>query len=58
MTKINKLGKGFLPLCFFAFLLLTVSCSDKDSAGGQPEITGVKILTNDTINYSYDEYYP
>lgn len=34
-----------------------VSCSDDDSAGGTPEITGIKILTSDTINYSYDQTY-
>lgn len=41
---------GVLPTCFMA-------CSDSNSSGGQPEITGVKILTSDSINYSYDKYY-
>lgn len=44
-----------LLLAFMSFAV--VSCSDDDNAGGQPQITGVKILTNDTINYSYDSVY-
>lgn len=32
-------------------------CKDSDASGGQPEITGVKILSSDTLNYSYDNYY-
>ena len=56
-TKINKTGRGLVPLFLFAFILLAAACSDKDSSGGQPEITGVKILSSDTINYQYDKYY-
>jgi len=33
------------------------ACKDDSSSGGQPEITGVKILSSDTTNYSYDNYY-
>ena len=33
------------------------ACSDSESSGGQPEITGVKILSSDTTTYSYDSYY-
>ena len=33
------------------------ACKDNDSSGGQPAITGVKILSSDTTNYSYDNYY-
>lgn len=40
------------------FALSFTACSDNDSkGGGVPEITGVKILTSDTINYSYDNFY-
>lgn len=47
-----------------AMLLIAVlsfsfaACSDDDSdGGGTPEITGVKILSSDTVNYSYDKTY-
>ena len=33
------------------------ACKDNDASGGKPEITGVKILSSDTLNYSYDNYY-
>lgn len=58
--KSNK----FNIMSLMAVLLMAVfsfafaSCSDDDSdGGGTPEITSVKILTSDTINYSYDASY-
>lgn len=57
--KKNKLN----IMSLWTLLLMTVfsftfaACSDDDSAGGTPEITGVKILSSDTTTYSYDEYY-
>ena len=55
-TRINSFS------LLIVFLLGAVSfgitaCSDKESSAGQPEITGVKILSSDTINYSYDQLY-
>jgi len=57
ITKINKMS--MVAMLFLALLSVTfVGCKDDDSSsGGQPEITGVKILTSDSINYSYDNYY-
>ena len=54
--KINSMSLLVLFLMgviSFSFM----ACSDSNSSGGQPEITGVKILSSDTLNYSYDEYY-
>lgn len=55
----NKINSMSLMLLFLLGILSSglVACSDKDSGGGQPEITGVKILSSDTLNYSYDKYY-
>src|SRR5574344_92977 len=57
--KKNKLN--ILSLWMLLMLVIGTfsfaSCSDDDSAGGTPEITGVKILSSDTINYSYDKTY-
>ena len=55
----NKINSMSLMLLFLFGILSSglVACSDKDSGGGQPEITGVKILSSDTLNYSYDKYY-
>ncbi len=39
------------------FSMAFAACSDKDSVGGTPEITGVKVLSSDTTNYKYDNYY-
>lgn len=56
-NKINSMSLLILFLMGMLSLSFT-ACSDSDSSsGGQPEITGVKILTSDSINYSYDEYY-
>lgn len=56
-NKINSMSLLILFLMGMISLSFT-ACSDSDSSsGGQPEITGVKILTSDSINYSYDEYY-
>ncbi len=56
-NKINSMSLLILFLMGLLSLSFT-ACSDSDSSsGGQPEITGVKILTSDSINYSYDEYY-
>ena len=44
----------FIAVLSFSF----AACSDDDSdGGGTPEITGVKILSSDTVNYSYDKTY-
>ncbi len=58
MNMKHKINSMRLMMLFLigAMSFSLVACSDKDSSG-QPEITGVKILTNDTINYSYNEYY-
>ena len=46
-----------LLLLFVAVFSMTLTaCSDDDNQGGQPEITGVKVLS-DTINHSYDATY-
>ncbi|MBQ8656918.1 MAG: hypothetical protein IJ527_07720 [Prevotella sp.] len=50
MSLMTMLLIGVMSLSFAA-------CSDSNSSGGQPEITGVKILSSDTLNYSYDSYY-
>lgn len=54
--KINSMG--LLVLFLMGMISLSfMACSDSNGSGGQPEITGVKILSSDTANYSYDEYY-
>ena len=54
--KINS--KSLLVLFLMGVISFSfMACSDSNSSGGQPEITGVKILSSDTLNYSYDEYY-
>jgi hypothetical protein len=58
MKKTNKI----MSLCLLAMMMVcsfaVSSCSDDDSTGGgTPEITGVKILSSDTLNYSYDNTY-
>lgn len=60
ITKINrKLLVGLTAiLCYVTLSMTLTACSDSDSSsGGQPEITGVRILTSDTLHYSYDTYY-
>ncbi len=55
-TSINSLSLLFVFLLGVACFGIT-ACSDKESGGGQPQITGVKILSSDTTNYSYDQLY-
>lgn len=58
ITKMNKIVTGALVCLMILSQAMLVSCSDSDGNGGaQPEITGVKILSSDTLRYSYDEYY-
>ena len=47
----------WMVLALLMLAMTATSCSDDSSTGGQPEITGVKILSSDTLNYSYDNYY-
>src|SRR3712207_4739567 len=55
-NKLNIMSLWTL-LVMTVFSFTFAACSDDDSAGGTPEITGVKILSSDTTTYSYDEYY-
>lgn len=56
-TKINRISVLALVVVGMISLSFT-ACSNSDSdGGGLPEITGVKILSSDTLRYSYDEYY-
>ena len=54
--QINSISLLVLLLLGAVSFSLT-ACSDNNSGGGQPEITGVKILSSDTTNYKYDEFY-
>lgn len=58
MKKIKQYN-GLLILLLVAMVSFTfAACSDDNSSsGGQPEITAVKILSSDTVNYSYDKTY-
>jgi hypothetical protein len=55
----NKINMTSLLVLFLSVTVAFgfMACSDNNSSGGQPEITGVKILSSDTTNYSYDEFY-
>jgi len=57
--KKNKFNITSLATLLFValFSFALTACHDDDNGGGQPEITGVKILSSDTINYNYDQYY-
>lgn len=57
MRTKNSLFRLFMLLAMAVVGLGLSSCSDDDNGGGTPTITGVKILTSDTINYSYDKTY-
>ena len=58
ISKIKNTFFAGLVFCGLIAAPMLTSCSDDDSnGGGQPEITGVKVLSSDTLRYSYDEYY-
>lgn len=55
-NRINIISLWMMLLLFLGAFSFA-SCSDDDSTGGTPQITGVKILTSDTTNFSYDSTY-
>uniref|UniRef100_A0AB33JDT6 Surface glycan-binding protein B xyloglucan binding domain-containing protein n=1 Tax=Prevotella sp. GTC17262 TaxID=3236797 RepID=A0AB33JDT6_9BACT len=57
MKKIKQHTSFLIVMLMAMFSFVLAACGDDKSGGGQPEITSVKILSSDTLNYSYEQTY-